>query len=397
PPQNCNQTINTTWTATLQVSSSYSFVPVAPCRVADTRAGGGKTGPFGPPNLAASSTREIPIPQSSCNVPSTAKAYSLNFTTIPRGILSYLSTWPAGQTQPLVSTLNSFHGGIVANAAIVPAGANGAINVFVTEAADVVVDINGYFDSPTASNALDFYSLTPCRAADTRGGFAGMFGPPNLSPGSRLFPLLSSSCAVPTTARAYSLNATVVPPGPLAYLTLYPAGTTQPLVSTLNSFEGGIVANAAIVPGGNGGAINAFATDPTDLVLDMNGYFAPASPGSLKLYPVTPCRVADTRGGQGPIMAGATSRVFPMAGVCGVPFTAQAFSLNVTVVPSGPLAYLTLWPTGQNQPTVSTLNSFQGRVLANAAIVPAGAGGAVTIFATNLTHVILDINGYFAP
>jgi len=42
------------------------------------------------------------------------------------------------------------------------------------------------------------------------------------------------------------------------------------------------------------------------------------------------------------------------------------------------------------------LNSFDGRVVANAAIVPAGANGAISIYVTDQAHVILDINGYFA-
>jgi hypothetical protein len=69
----------------------------------------------------------------------------------------------------------------------------------------------------------------------------------------------------------------------------------------------------------------------------------------------------------------------------------------VTVVPDGMLQYLTAWPTGSAQPFASTLNSWDGAVVANAAIVPAGAGGAISVYVTNRTHVILDINGYFAP
>ena len=82
---------------------------------------------------------------------------------------------------------------------------------------------------------------------------------------------------------------------------------------------------------------------------------------------------------------------------CNIPATAAAFSLNVTVVPDGPLFYLTTWPAGSPQPFVSTLNSLGGRVVANAAIVPAGTGGAISVYVTNPTHVILDIDGYFAP
>ena len=74
-----------------------------------------------------------------------------------------------------------------------------------------------------------------------------------------------------------------------------------------------------------------------------------------------------------------------------------AYSLNVTVVPQGPLGYLTIWPTGEDQPVVSTLNSLDGRIKANAAIVPAGTSGAVSVYVTNTTDVILDIDGYFAP
>jgi hypothetical protein len=71
--------------------------------------------------------------------------------------------------------------------------------------------------------------------------------------------------------------------------------------------------------------------------------------------------------------------------------------MNVRVVPDGPLYYLTAWPTGSPQPFVSTLNSFDGTVVANAAIVPAGTDGAVSVYVAGESHVILDLNGYFAP
>ncbi len=95
--------------------------------------------------------------------------------------------------------------------------------------------------------------------------------------------------------------------------------------------------------------------------------------------------------------AGETRSFAIPASACNIPANAAAYSLNVTVVPDGPLSYLTEWPTGSSQPFVSTLNSFDGTVAANAAILPAGTNGAISIFVTNATHVVLDINGYFAP
>jgi hypothetical protein len=73
----------------------------------------------------------------------------LNFTVIPPANVDFLAAWPTGQPQPVVSTLNDFQRAVVANAAIVPAGTNGAINVFVTQATDLIIDINGYFAAPT--------------------------------------------------------------------------------------------------------------------------------------------------------------------------------------------------------------------------------------------------------
>ena len=375
------------------------FVPVAPCRIADTRAA---VGPFGGPVMAANSTRSFAVPQSACAIPATALAYSLNVTAIPRGALPYLTLWPTDQDRPLVSTLNSWEGAVVANAAIVPAGTGGAVSVFVAGSTDVILDIDGYFDASGGPNAYSFYPAQPCRIADTRAA-AGPFGAPGLPAGqSRDFPVPSSSCGMPSTAAAYSLNVTVVP-DPVAhylgYLTTWPAGQPRPNSSTLNSWTGKVVANAAIVPAGAGGAISVFVPNPTDVILDANGYFAPpGSPGGLSFYPVTPCRVADTRNGAGPTMDAGTSRSFSIpASSCFVPTTAAAYSVNVTAVPQEPLSYLTAWPAGSERPLVSTLNSPDASVVANAAIVPAGANGAVSVFVTGRTDVILDINGYFAP
>ena len=86
--------------------------------------------------------------------------------------------WPSGQTQPLVSTLNAPTGAITANGAIVPAGSNGEVSVYVSNPSDVVLDVNGYFAAPGA-NGLSLYTTPPCRVLDTRsssGAFNGTLG-----------------------------------------------------------------------------------------------------------------------------------------------------------------------------------------------------------------------------
>jgi hypothetical protein len=168
----------------------------------------------------------------------------------------------------------------------------------------------------------------------------------------------------------------------------------------LNSLDGTVLANAAIVPAGIGGAVSFFVTETSDVIVDINGYFGAPGTGGLNFYAVNACRLVDTRGPVGvfggPLMGGGTTRTFPLSsGSCGLPSNAAAYSLNTTAAPLGFLGYLSIWPTGSSQPVVSTLNAFKGQVVANAAIVPAGIGGAVNVFVSESSHVIIDVNGYF--
>jgi hypothetical protein len=315
---------------------------------------------------------------------------------VPHGELGYITVWPTGENQPLASTLNSLDGEVKANAAIVPGGTGGAISVFATNDTDVVLDINGYFVPATDSNVA-FYPMTPCRLVDTRPGAPSTITTGALTGGtSRTLPILSSSCDVPSTAVAYSLNFTLVPPAAVDYLTVYPTGESRPIVSTLNDPTGTVEANAAIAPAGTGGSIDVFVTQTTDLVVDINGYFAPVAAGALSLYTLPTCRVLDTRTPTGaPPFEGAINVNVIGAG-CGGTSAAQAYVFNATVVPDGFLGYLTLWPEGSAQPLASTLNAYDGDITSNMAIVPT-SNTEISAFATSNTYLILDISGYFAP
>jgi hypothetical protein len=182
----------------------------------------------------------------------------------------------------------------------------------------------------------------------------------------------------------------------LNYLTVYPTGVTQPLVSTLNAPTGTIVANAAIIPAGTAGSIDVYATDTTDLLVDINGYFAAPGTGGLSFYPLPPCRVLDSRQPAGTPPFTGTTNVNVIGSGCANASTAEAYVFNATVVPPAALGYLSLWPEGSAQPVVSTLNAVDGFITSNMAIVPA-SGNAVSAFAQNATFLILDTSGYFAP
>ena len=117
-----------------------------------------------------------------------------------------------------------------------------------------------------------------------------------------------------------------------------------------------------------------------------------------------PCRLLDTRGAPigGGIFPDSGLRNYTFPGSCGIPTGASgamALSLNITVTgaPAAPPgAFLLAWPQGGAPPPVSILNYQAGQTIANAAIVPTGTGNGITINVSHSTHVIVDVNGYFA-
>ncbi len=384
------------------ISSPMQFMPMTPCRAVDTR---NADGPFGGPSIAANTSRSFVIPNSACAIPSNAGAYSVNVAVVPRASLGYITVWPTGQTQPVVATLTDLAGVVRSNAAIVAAGTGGAISVFATDETDVIVDINGYFNTAGATADIQFaaapsssafYPLTPCRIADTRNA-TGPFGGPGITAGgTRSFVIPQSSCDVPADATAYSLNFAAVPSGPLGFLTVWPTGQPQPVVASLNDVTGTIAANAVIVPAGDNGAIDVYATDATNVVIDINGYFAAPGSGGLSLYAMTPCRVLDSRNPQGTPPFSGDLNVDVTSSACGVPATAQAFVFNATVVPPASFGFLTMWPEGEPQPLAATLNAVDGAITSNLAIVPTN-NGSITAYASDPTYLILDIFGFYAP
>ena len=221
---------------------------------------------------------------------------------------------------------------------------------------------------------LDYYSIAPCRVADTRVPiFPPGFGPPSFAAGeTRPYPILSSPCAagIPSNVAAYAVNFTVVPPagGPAGNLTTWPVGlATMPNVSTLN-YSASVVAGFAIVPAGINGVIDVYANYPTNILIDIMGYFAPPTASGLEFFTTTPCRIADTRvstfpaGFGPPSLAGGETRVYPVpSSTCGpgIPLSVAAYSLNFTVVPPATEAgcqpdYLARGSA--SMPNVSTLN-----------------------------------------
>ena len=209
---------------------------------------------------------------------------------------------------------------------------------------------------------------------------------------------------------AVSLNVTVVDPVAGGFVTVYPCGS-RPVVSSLNFSAGQTVPNAVISTVSAGGEVCFYSSVDTNLVADVNGWFA----GGSGFSALAPVRLFDTRVGQaqGAVAVvkqryggGAELRV-KVAGVAGVASGVGAsaaggvaggvgaVSLNVTVVDPVAGGFVTVYPCG-SRPVVSSLNFSAGQTVPNAVISTVSAGGEVCFYSSVDTNLVADVNGWFA-
>ncbi len=143
---------------------------------------------------------------------------------------------------------------------------------------------------------------------------------------------------------------------------------------------------------------------PILALLVLSAVPALAQNGPYRFYPLTPCRLVDTRQpAYAPALAANSTRSFQVRGVCGVPTDARAAALNITAFTPTHSGHLRVFPSDIALPNASTLNFQASSVIANGAIVPLGtATNDLSVFAFlsspgGSTHAIIDVTGYFAP
>jgi hypothetical protein len=154
----------------------------------------------------------------------------------------------------------------------------------------------------------------------------------------------------------------------------------------LNHDAGATVAGLAVVPLGPGGRVCLFTLAGAHLVVDVTGWLD--ADGTWQA--VAPSRLADTR---------TTAQRLPAGGVLAVPVPPGAGTVAVTataVDPAGP-GYLTVFPCGTAPPTASVLNYEVSRIVANLAVVAAGAGGQVCVTSYAPADVVVDLAALGPP
>ncbi len=275
-----------------------------------------------------------------------------------------------------------------------------------------------------------YQPITPTRICDTRpgnpSGLSGIAltqceGKP-LGPGGVLTIKVAGVSGIPTNATTAYMNVTAVGATAPSYITLYPAGTSRPVVSSLNLSSAAPVSNLVALPlpssGTYVGSVSIYNNSgSTNVIVDVEGYTQDPSSSTEGQYVAlaSPIRVLDTRCSQPSyyntnksycnslppansslktLQAGESEAV-TVGGVGSIPDTASAVVVNQTVAMPQSSGYFTLYPDGHTLPTASSLNWVTGETRANQAIVGLGNNGYIDLYSSATANAVLDVSGYY--
>ncbi|MER6201966.1 PKD domain-containing protein [Streptomyces sp. NPDC001586] len=395
----------------LQFSTGGSFfVPHAPTRLLDTRAGVGatkaKVGAYTPIRLKIAGNAKVPAG---------VAAVVLNVTVTNTTAAGHVSVYPSGRKRPESSNLNYGTGQTLPNQVIVPVGTDGYVELYNGgwNAVDLIADVTGYFDRTAADG---YTSLNPVRFVDTREGLGAARGQ---VAGQGTFGVqITGRSGIPAGATAVALNVTVTNPKQEGHLTVFPSGQAAPSTSSLNFTAGQTVANSVIVPVGADGKINVRngAWAGTDVIVDVVGYYGAGSKAAFTSttpgIPEGPWRLRDSRrlppgswfclaGGYYPMNLDSMNRGdLPI----------EAYVLNLTVAATTGAGHLAVAPDPYSmdayhngrpipppRPTTSALNWTAGKDVSNLVQAKPGPHEIVDLWnqSTREVHYIIDWFGEY--
>jgi hypothetical protein len=381
----------------LQTEGS-TFVGIPPVRLLDSRFNIGTVGPF-----TSSVPKSVDIAGRG-GIPNDAVAITGNLTIVGQQQAGYASLTPLPDPNPATSTINFPLGDNRANNITSPLSNAGGVSLTYKagggKQTHFILDVTGYFLNDDTGATYTALAGDPVRMLDTRSG-------PALKVNTNMAFDVAGRLGVPNDAIAVTGNLTVTNATGTGYVTLSTtAPPANPATSTINFPAGDTRANGVTIKLSAGGGLyavyKATAGKTTHLIFDVTGYYRQDLLGA-RFVPLTPGRRMDTRfpapqeGLTGPFGANA-ARTLVVEPYQGVPVNATAITGNLTVVGQTRAGYVSMTRNATNDPATSTLNFPLGDVRANGVTGPLSGAGSIGIVyksSGGVTHLILDLTGYF--
>ena len=357
-----------------------TFESVDPFRLVDTRIRQGAS------RLRAGTVTRIEAASSNVS------AISANFVAVNPAAPGHLTVYNCLSDVPTVSTVNYVPGHATANQAIVPLD-GGDMCIYSHADTDVVVDVNGYYHG--AGSEAEFEPVNPNRIYDSRDPGNG-----RLRAGvERKVKIIGAPGGTPEGAEAAALNVTAINAALIGHLQVYPCGSTDSLeTSSINYRPREARPNTVVVGADADGYVCFRSLRDLDIAVDVTGYFG--ADASYDFTPLNPIRLFDSRMPTSGfneatnglrVQSGQIIRL-RVAGERGIPATAKAASLNLTVTLGSQPLHITAYPCG-SLPDTSNVNVLPGQTTANGAMVRLSNNGDVCIYVLRDVHLIVDING----
>jgi hypothetical protein len=266
-----------------------------------------------------------------------------------------------------------------ANQVVAALDGTGQVCIFTSVTTFMIADLGGWYGGGGSA----YRPVSPTRVFDSRSG-AGRIR--NAA--------VSLAGIVPGDATAVTLNVTAADPAGSGYVTAYPCGTAPPNASNLNYGPGQTVPNLVTVKLGAGQQVCLLSFAPSYLIVDLAGSYTGTG---ATLTTAVPDRFLDSRDATG----GWLGQVAPsqrievgIGGVGGVPSSATAAVLNVTVTGAQTAGYLVVYPC--DAPTnASNLNYVPGDTVANLVVVRLDGSGRVCVSGSGRSYVLADLAGWF--
>jgi hypothetical protein len=347
------------------------------------------------------------------DAPAGATAALVNLTSTAAATNGFLTAESCGSVAPtrVWSNANARPGRATASLTVVPIDAEGRFCLYQSAAMHTLVDVQGFFAPQEAAVAGALFTpVTPTRTLDTRTmPFCGPDGScTELGPVPANTEIVNNGSA-PVDAVATVANITVVRPSTAGYLTADDCpGLTpgeQPR-SNVNFVANDVVANLSVVPSDTselGAQFCATATSRAQHVVDVQGYFAPATAGGLGFTAQTPQRAVDTREcWTDPVTdVQRCKELNPAGGIVRVqaPAGATAVMVNVTTVGASTYGFASVAGCAALQaepPSTSNVNAMIGAAVPNTAVVPVDPDGTFCVYVSAAMHVVVDVLGTFS-
>ncbi len=352
-------------------AATTSYVAVGPERLVDTRINQG----FQRVNVL---TLRVPAAGVG-SIPAAAQAVSLTVTATNTSTGGFLTIWPAGEAMPLVATVNFDAGQTVSNGAVVKLGAGGALQVYSSVPADVVVDVSGAFVAATSASSGRFVAADPARLLDTRSG-APVKGGATVR--------VAMPSGVPADAIGAVVTLSTAESNVPGFMTAFSGSGPVPWAASLTVDAPNVMRSATVIVPVNAGGMSVYLSAGGHVIIDFLGYFTGASAGASAdglFVPMVPQRMLDTRGG-GAVAPGDTLPVM----VTGSVVTGN-LAMTETFGPGYALAYA----AGTKRPLVASVTSTRGMQTVSNMLVTRASSAGIALYAQNGAQFVFDQTGYF--